>query len=366
MLQQTIETKDPPRVGGPRQHKETPERYTYNTPYLPECQVSPVDPQTDNPPFNYLGEEVKDPLPERPEDDPVGDGDLSPVQLRAKCGNIISFKPKGWKKAKGVDVVRAVFHCHQWRDGFCPPCFNDRVIEYQNRIINAIYERGLTIRVVELEVAHLGLLAELDRPDYLRLPTSAEGEPETGWFFYDASKTDARIGKPVSMHDDSYTEDVTAWEHWQTAINSRIGKRPSGTLGKMDDEPEPESTPSEEVAYTEIVKLNIAYIKPSQLGLSSYADIDVAMDALMEANKLVKNREMYNASDVERMFVDYANQAFVLMRKKGLNVKASVEMELEVKTRIRYGRSGTVLIASILRKKDGDVPDGWPPGQSGA
>lgn len=159
-----------------------------------------------------------------------------PEPQRAECGATWRWQVD---PASGTRRPIAMF-CGRWRDRECERCFSHRQGELQERLDNAVQERG-DVRFVGLREAHeSGLLGRLSAADYLRLPEGVDPDGvEYGGLFYDAEAVDAKHRMGQSMRDPHGVSE----SRWNSLTNTPRKKRTSGDLGKVDTDAEREADP---------------------------------------------------------------------------------------------------------------------------
>ena len=288
MLQQTIETKDPPECGGPRQYKETPERCVNHTPYPSECQAPPVDPA-----FEFLGDTVENALPE-PE----------PLVCGQAWRRTVDPHTGGWRMIP--------MYCEHWAHRECEVCFGRRKDGLQGRIARAI-ENGLDIRFAELAEA-ADLLDKLDKDAYLRLP---EGE-QAGGLFYDenAVEPDDRIGIPITGDIFRIPE-----ARWNSMSDPPKGKRISGGLGRDDTDEQRGADPGWEKA--EIEQVTVTPLKDE----AGKAKIEAAQN---EAIKQTARLDPHTVAEVEACAIVRTNAFVEALKKRGITAGSRNMVEVWV------------------------------------
>jgi hypothetical protein len=266
---------------------------------------------------------------------------LTDSEKRDLCGRAGKQIQSGYDPITGQVEWRGIpYRCNLFRDKFCEPCFNRRVRLYRGRIRHAAEDNRIMVYAAKLsEAVETGLLDEMDKADYLRLPTSEKGEPETGLFFYDASKTDARIGARV------FSDRCISQERWEHAVNTRIGKRPSGGLGKLTDDKHDGDKHDDDT-----VEIEVAQIKHSP----SANETDIS-EALSEANEAISDMEPATVGELERVFHVNAEHAVNAMRARG--IKAELEV---VRGRIKNFSCSKTRFLTVTKSSDppDDPPDG--------
>ncbi len=176
------------------------------------------------------------------------------------------------------DQTSIPLRCGQWRDQECPICFNLRLEEMREEIVEA--SKVTSLRVVPLDQAE-DIKSQLSKEEYRRLPTKSGSDYGDGLFIFDNSELKVEEGFKLDPYF-AYGLD------WTVLANTPIDKRTSGSLGKSVGNPV-----ASKQTEVETMQINVS---------------DIDEESIQEARK----ESVYRTSFLEPRTIEQAQSAVVV------------------------------------------------------